>query len=232
MTTTRQTLAGIPLLAPIPEPARLALEQRCRWQHYAANEQIIGRESEDRDVYFIATGRVRVVNFSGSGREIAFDEHVAGAYFGELAAIDGQPRSATVVAVTDAMLASMAPEIFVNLLCDYPAIAIGAMRELTKIVRASTNRIMELSTLGAQNRVHSEILREAMARVANDGNTARIDPAPAHAEIASRVSTTRETVARVLSELARQRLVAREGNSLVVHNVSQLEALVRNVRDF
>ena len=193
---------------------------------------IIGRESDSRDVYFVISGRVRVVNHSLSGREIAFHEMDAGGYFGELAAIDGRPRWATVVALTDSLLASVAPDTYVNLLHDHPEMAIEVLRELARFVRASTDRIMELSTLGAHNRVHSEILREARALATEGDNSARISPIPVHADIASRVSTTRETVARVLSDLAKQGLVKREKNALVVKDLEQLEMLVNEVRDF
>ena len=110
--------------------------------------------------------------------------------------------------------------------------AIEVLRELAQFVRVSTDRIMELSTLGAHNRVHSEILREARATADGDGNSARISPIPVHADIASRVSTTRETVARVLSDLAKQGLVKREKNALVVTDLKQLEQIVNEVRDF
>jgi CRP-like cAMP-binding protein len=225
-------LSGIPLLRSLDDAARQSLEQRCRWQRYSAQDEIIGHESDARDVYFIITGRVRVVNHSLSGKEIAFHELDAGEYFGELAAIDEQPRSASVVALNDSLLASMSPDTFINLLQDHPQLAIEVLRELAQFVRVSTNRIMELSTLGAHNRVHSEILREARALAGEDGNSARISPIPVHADIASRVSTTRETVARVLSDLAKQGVVKREKNALVVNDLEQLEKIVNEVRDF
>ncbi|NKB48964.1 MAG: helix-turn-helix domain-containing protein, partial [Alphaproteobacteria bacterium] len=115
---------------------------------------------------------------------------------------------------------------------DHPEMAIEVLRELAQFVRVSTNRIMELSTLGAHNRVHSEILREARALAGADDNSARISPIPVHADIASRVSTTRETVARVLSDLAKQGVVKREKNALVVTDLEQLEKIVNEVRDF
>jgi CRP-like cAMP-binding protein len=232
MSETTHTLGGIPLFGSLDPAARQSLEQRCRWQRYGGNDEIIGRESDSRDVYFIISGRVRVVNHSLSGREIAFHEMDAGDYFGELAAIDGQPRSATVVALTDSLLASVSPDTFINLLHDHPAMAIEVLRELAQFVRISTDRIMELSTLGAHNRVHSEILREARALAAEGDVSARISPIPVHSDIASRVSTTRETVARVLSDLAKQGLVTREKNALVVTDLDQLETLVNDVRDF
>ena len=229
MAEPTHTLSGIPLLRSLDDAARHALEQRCRWQRYSVHDEIINRESDTRDVYFIISGRVRVVVHALSGREIAFHEMDAGDYFGELAAIDGQPRSASVVALNNSLLASVSPDTFLNLLRDHPRMAIEVLRELAQFVRASTDRIMELSTLGAHNRVHSEILREARSRAAN---SARISPIPVHADIASRVSTTRETVARVLSDLAKQGLVKREKNALVVNDLEQLETLVNEVRDF
>jgi CRP-like cAMP-binding protein len=114
-------------------------------------------------VFFVVEGRVRVVNFSISGRKIRFDEMERGGVFGELAALDGMPRPGAMVALNDTLVATISPDTFLNLLRDYPDLAIGVMQELAKIVRASTERIMDLSTLGALNRVHSEILREARA---------------------------------------------------------------------
>lgn len=90
------SLAAVPFLEPLGPRARGYLEQRARWIRFRAHDTIINRESDSRDVYFVVEGRVRVVNFSMSGREISFDEREAGAVFGELAALDGEPRSATV----------------------------------------------------------------------------------------------------------------------------------------
>lgn len=232
MAEASHSLSGIPLLRSLDDAARQSLEQRCRWQRYSAHDEIIDRESDARDVYFIISGRVRVVVHSLSGREISFHEMDPGDYFGQLAAIDEQPRSASVVALNNSLLASIPPDTFINLLHDHPQMAIEVLRELAQFVRVSTDRIMELSTLGAHNRVHSEILREARAVTREGSNSARISPIPVHADIAARVSTTRETVARVLSDLAKQGLVKREKNALVVNDLEQLEKIVNEVRDF
>jgi CRP-like cAMP-binding protein len=99
---------------------------------------------------------------------------------------------------------------------------------LAGALRAATGRIFDLSILGTHNRIHTELLRIAIP--AEDGaNTAIIHPVPVHADIASRVSTTRETVARVLGDLGRQGLVQRDGDSLVVRD---FEALTRIVKEF
>lgn len=231
MAEPTHSLSAITLLRSLEPAARQSLEQRCRWVRFEPQDEIIGSQSASRDVYFVVSGRVRVVNHSPSGREIAFHEMEAGSYFGQLAAIDARPRSATVVAVNNSLLASVSPDTFISLLRDHPDMAIDVLRELAQFVRNSTERIMELSTLGAHNRVHSEILREARARARDGENSARISPIPVHSDIASRVSTTRETVARVLSDLTKQGLLRRDKNALVVSDLARLAEIVADVRD-
>lgn len=225
----RESLAGIRLLEGLSNDEIARIEKACVWKHYAPHEQIIDHQSDTRDVFFIVDGRVRVVNFSLSGREITLDDFHAGGYFGDLAAIDGQPRSASVMALTDTLTASLSPERFLKLCADHPPVALRVMQNLTHIIRTATDRIMDLSTLAANNRVHADLLRQAKQHMV-DERRAEISPIPVHGEIASRVSTTRETVARVLNELARQGIVERKKNALVVHDVEVLENMVEEVK--
>jgi CRP/FNR family cyclic AMP-dependent transcriptional regulator len=119
--------------------------------------------------------------------------------------------------------------VFRGVLEDYPPVAMALMQRLTQMVRMSVERIMDLSTLGANNRVYAELLRLSKASVADDGS-ARIHPIPIHADLASRVSTTRETVARVMSDLSRKGLVRREGNVLILTDTERLEDMVEQFR--
>jgi CRP/FNR family transcriptional regulator, cyclic AMP receptor protein len=223
------TLRDIPLLASMPPYAREAIELQCRWRSFSADEQIIDRQSTNRDVFFITRGKIQVVMYSLSGREITFDDSEAGGHFGELAAIDGQPRSANVVALENTTVAIMSPDTFNRVLLDHPAIAQQLMIRMAKVIRTSTDRIMDLSTLGANNRVYGELLNLSKQGLRGD-NTARIKPIPTHGDIASRVSTTRETVARVLSDLARAELVRREATELLINDVARLTNMVEEFR--
>ena len=218
-------LSRIMLLADVPKEQMKILEKRCSWRNFTSQEQIIDRESKARDVYFVIAGKVRVVNFSSSGREVAFDEISAGGCFGENAAIDGKPRSATVISLASTTVAIMSPEAFQDLLIQFPKVALSLMVRMATIIRTSNERIMDLSTLGANNRVYAEILRLSKDGVKED-NTAIIQPIPNHSDIASRVSTTRETVARVLNELAREGLVKREKTSLHILDMRHLSEMV------
>ena len=227
---TAANLDGVLLLKGLTQKEREDLARQCRFRRYAEGEHIIDGQGAGRDVYFVIAGTVRVVNYSSSGREVAFDDISAGQFFGELAALDGGPRSAFVQAQSlGATAASMPSEIFIDLLAKNPKISLQIMRRLARVIRFSTERIMDLSTLGANNRVHAELLRLAQA-AGSDGNSSTISPIPHHADIASRVSTTRETVARVFSELTKAGLLERHKSALVVRDMSRLAELVEDLR--
>jgi len=222
-------LTDIQLLSELSPDEFEVVEKSCRWKTYSASEQIIDQHSDSRDIFFVAEGRVRVVNYSLSGREITFDDLDAGSHFGELAAIDGLPRSASVMALTEVRIASLSAEQFHTIMLDHPTIALKLMKHLAHLVRTSTSRIMELSTLGANNRIHADLLRMSR-KVTEDDMTAIIAPIPVHSDVASRVSTTRETVARVMNDLARKGIVERQKEALLVKDLERLEDMVEDVR--
>lgn len=205
------------------------LARQCRWRRFAADERIISREAPDDDVYLIVAGRVRITAFSAAGRQVTFGEMRAGEWFGDFAAIDGLSRSADIMALESTLVASMAPAVFRRLLHEHEEVCDRMLRRLVSCVRELTERVYEFSTLGVQNRVHAEVLR--LARQAGvKGNSASIDPAPRHADVAGQISTYREQVTRELSAMAKQGLVVRSGSALVVPDVERLERIVTEVR--
>lgn len=223
------SLFNIALFGDLPRQDVTEISNLCRWSQFSSHEQIIDRQNESSDIYFIVGGTVRIVNYSLSGREVTLDDLKEGAYFGELSAIDNQPRSASVMALTDCLIATMKQDNFLNILSTYPSLALKVMKGLAGIVRTSTNRIMDLSTLAANNRVQAELLRLARYNEGDSENVI-IKPIPVHGDIASRVSTTRETVARVLNDLARQGIVERRKDELVISNLELLSEMVELVK--
>ncbi len=222
-------LRKIGLLAGLSTASLEALARECAWRNFAAGQQIISRNAGDRDVYLIVSGRVRVTTYSIAGRQVTFRDLEAGELFGDVAAIDGMPRSADVVALESTLVASMAPGVFWRLLRAEPDVAERALRGFAGLVRRLSERVIDLSTLGVQNRIHSDLLRRAR-QAGVSGNTARIDPAPKHADIASQVSTYREQVTRELSALAKAGVLGKADGALIVRDMARLERLVEEVR--
>jgi CRP-like cAMP-binding protein len=220
----RGRLGEIELLASLSAPDLVSLEQRCRWRPYHAGEQILDHDSPTRDVLFIVKGRIRIVNYASSGREIAFAVVEAGGHVGELAALDGKARSASVIAVTDCTIASLPAEVFGTLLERHASVAVALLQHLSKIIRTSDERIAELSVLGAVPRVYRELLRLAEPDPA-DPSAWRIAELPTQHDIASRVGATRETVARALGQILTSGVVRRSGRTLLIRDRAMLEQL-------
>lgn len=226
---SRTGLQGIVLLKGLPTPSLDALARECVWRSYAPGQQIISCEAKDCDVYLIVVGRVRVTQYSLAGRQVTFRDLGAGEVFGDIAAIDGMPRSANVAAVESTLLASMTSAAFWQLLRAQPIVAERVLRRLAAFVRELSHRVMDLSTLGVKNRIHADLLRRAR-EAGIDRNTVRIHPAPKHTDIASQVSTYREQVTRELSALTKTGILYRDHDTLVVRDVARLERLVEAVR--
>ena len=201
-----------------------AISRQCAWRTYEAGQRLVAREDPDRDVHFIVAGTVLVTTYSPGGRETSFRELAAGTAFGELAALDGRPRSADVVALTPGLVASMPPADFRALLRQEWTVNERVLVRLADLARGLVDRVLELSTLNVQQRVCMELLRLARGQ-AQAAQGVRIEPAPKHAELANRVSTYREQVTRELSALVKAGVLAREGAALVVRDMGRLQRI-------
>jgi len=230
MSEPEYDLSNIKYFEGLSPQALDALARDCQWRRYSAGQQIIGHQDETSDVYFIVSGNVRVIVYSASGKEVMFRDLNPGRIVGELSAIDGNRRSASVVAQSEAVLAIMAAERFRHVLRDHPEVAQRIMAYLVGLVRHLSDRVVEFSVLAVKNRLHAELLRLARDR-GIERNIAILTPAPTHAEIASRISTHREAVTREMSTLARDGLVERKEGSLIIQDIARLAWMVEKVLD-
>ncbi|MEX2240770.1 MAG: cyclic nucleotide-binding domain-containing protein [Burkholderiales bacterium] len=202
---------------------------QCKWTRCKRNQTVIRRDGTNRDVYFVIAGMVRVIAAAGRGRRIIFRDVPAGEAFGEQSAIDGRSSFADVLAVRESLLASMPPEAFRAILAKHAPVRERLLRRLSGSVRELADRLLDLGARSVQCRVWVELLR--LARLAGvQANQSRVERAPAHREIASRVGTSREEVTRELSRLARQGLLERAGRALLLRDVAALEELVADSR--
>ncbi len=222
-------LRRIELLEGLPDAALEALAHECAWRSLRPEQILISRDADDHSVYFIVAGRVRVAMYSRAGRQVTFTDQVAGEMLGELAAIDGGRRALDVIAVEPTLVASIPPDTFMRLVHAHPQVVERLLRRLVRLLRTTSERVIDLSTLGVQNRIHAEILRLAIEAGVHE-NTARLEPAPKHTDIAGRVSTNREQVTREMSALAKAGLLVKDGSALLLRDVARLARMVEDVR--
>src|SRR6516225_11043241 len=224
-TRRTETLAKFPLFRALDAAKIELLDSQCTWCRAERNQWVIDYQDTSNDVFFVISGTLRVKIQSVSGREVLLREINAGEFFGELAAIDNQPRSSGIVAVTDVIVARMPASVFRAAVHAHADVCDQLLALLARQVRILANRVNEFTTLDARHRIYAELLRLSRPEAAN-AKQAVVSPPPVHAEIAARVSSRREAVARELKALERAGLLERRRGALVLTDTQRLRQLI------
>lgn len=218
------SLAGVRLFDGLDAEQRFALEQLCSWQQVDDRTEVLRHKDNTSDVVFLISGRARAIAYSAEGKQVAFREINSGEMFGELAAIDGGPRSASVMTVGPGVVATMAAAEFRKMIDREPIVRENLLRYLVEMVRGLSGRVFELSTLLVRPRTFTDLIRLAEKIPVIDG-WACLDPAPIIEDIANRIGARREGVNRVISELIKDGILRRRGKALLI----DLDALRRRL---
>lgn len=221
-----QSLRRVELLQGLSEEVLADVVQAGSFKRYRARQELFARDDVDRDCFVVLAGRLRAVAWSPSGREVSFRDVEAGQLIGEMAAIDGRPRSASVVALVDSLVLRLTPETLSDLLRRHWPVCERMLQHLAASARDMTARVYELSALGVQQRLCAELLRLVIADP--QGAKGWIEPAPSHGGIAARIGCTRPQVTRELAELERLGFIERGDKRLTVTDLQALAEHVEN----
>ena len=215
-------LINVPLLSYLSDNARDNFATKCRWAEFSSNKSIIERGMRDSNVYFIITGTVHVLNYSESGRAFTYATLKEGDMFGELAAIDGLPRSASVCTITHCQMATAPGSEFVKLLHHSPEMTLALLRRMSSTIRRLDERLTNLTLLGAEQRACTELLRMAKQDQEEPGGYV-ISPMLTHANFANLIGVSRETVSRIFQKLREDSLIVHNKRGLCIPDREQLE---------
>lgn len=223
-----QDLVGeIDLFKPLSDEQRRVLASQCAWATYGPHIEILGEGENSTDIFFVAEGEVSAKSYSASGREVTLNTIGRGKMFGEFSAVDGQPRSASIITLTNATIARMNSQAFREFLAQHPGVALLFAEHLVAKIRLLSHRVFEFSTLSASNRIRAELLRMC-GQQTNVCGAISIDPAPSHYELATRLSTHREAVSRELSFLASRKVIELGRRRIRVLDFERLVALAES----
>lgn len=216
--TEHRTLAKVPLFSALSAEDIRALDARCLWRRVGGGEWVIDYQAEGEDVYFVFSGLARVVIVS-SGREMILRDIREGEYFGHYSAIDGKPRSAAIVAVTDSVVARMSAAMLWEAIHRHPSVRENVLRDLVADIRTANQRAHEQANFDVRKRLCAELIR--LSRTTGEGRVV-VSPPPTHAEFAARISTHREAVTKTLSALEREGMIARSPSAIVLSDAARL----------
>jgi len=220
-------LRDIALFSDLPAATVSSIEEKCRWLTFVPDDLVFDRESDSIDVYFVVSGRVRILDNAVPDRNVALADISAGSYFGELAAIDGMRRSARVVALEESVLAALDGQSFIDLMRTHPSVAVKLLEKLSRIIRDLDRRVVQVSSQTETQRVCSQLVRLA---VPDQGPHWIIRDFPNHKEIADWSGTSREQVAQTIGDLARDGVVRRRSRDLIIHDLPKLQVISINLK--
>jgi CRP-like cAMP-binding protein len=212
----RELLRNVPIFSELTEPDVATLAKVATRRRYP-KDTVVFFENEEGDFFFmILEGRIKVTILGDDGREIILSVLGSGDFFGEMALLDNEPRSATAIAIEESELLSLHRTDFQNVIADNRGIMAALIRILTARLRRANHQISTLALLdvyGRVARVMLDMAREEGKRL-KDGRIAF--RRATHQEIANRIGTTRETVTRMLKDLERHGLIRVEGKEIVL----------------
>lgn len=212
---------SIDLFRGISGLSEIRVADACHWQRHPKKSQILSFDDVNTDVFFMVRGAVLARSYSVEGKEVSYNTIGQGEIFGEFSAIDGKPRSASIDAIEDCLIARMSSGDFRALLEENSVLGLRLAEILVAKTRALTQRIFEYGTLPVRERVQRELLR-LCANAAHSTNQIIIDPAPTHYEIATRIATHREAVSRELNQLALGKVIEVDRRRIKVLDLGKL----------
>lgn len=205
-----------------------ALAQQVEHLRFGKGEMIVQRRDEDGGIYLLLEGALLANLYARSGREVGYRRIAPGGYFGEIAAIDGLPRSVNIVALEDVRMVRLPQRLVLRLFEESPRFMRALLEDMASLTRALTDRLFELTAVSVACRVDIELLRMGSA-TAGDGNEAVIHPCPTHAELAVLVGSQREPVTRELNRLASLNIVRQSGRTLKILDMTALADEVERI---
>lgn len=217
-----RSLEGISLLSSLSAEARQAIADKSSWRKFAERERIVEHGAAHTDVFFMVSGQAHVQNYSEAGRVIEYANINKGEVFGEFAAIDGLARSAWVMSIEPSLVAAMSGPAFLDLVTSNEALSLALLRKFTGIIRLSDERIANVSLHSAEQRVCLELIRMAIIDPDNPDGLL-VTPVPKQTSLANVIGSSRETVARVISQLKRDGVIERTDAAIHVPSAEVLE---------
>ena len=190
-------------------------------RHYESGKFIFLEDSEGEQCFFVVQGSVKVTRLSKDGREVILAMLNEGEFFGEMALLDGESRSANVIALEETEVLTLNREDFLVVLHDYPQIAIQLLKEMADRLRKSDRQIASLSLSDAEKRIALCIIRFADEQGVIKRGQVSIPKMPIQQDIANMEGTSRETVSRAINLLEKEHFIKRQGRELLILDYKQ-----------
>lgn len=222
---TSHTLLGlIPLFEPLKQAERRCLAELLRRQTIRKGETLFRRGDEGTALYIITSGRIRITLPSSRDDEITVTVFSNGDFFGEMALLDGMPRSADAVALEETHLYVLNRSDFITFLINNESAVKSILYALSMRLRKTDNLLGETVFLNVSMRLMRRLadLAEIQGVRGKDGKEVAIHIT--QKELASLVGVSRESVNKELKAFERSGLVETSRNTIVIRDMEKIRA--------
>lgn len=210
------TLLEIPILSALSKEELTALAPLLKEKTFRKNNHIISKDEDSKSLMFLAQGKAKVTISSAEGKEVILAYLRRGEFFGELALLTGEDRSADVVALNDCLVLFLSAEDFKRHAANFQGLNFAVMKELAKRLRAATSKIADLALYDVYKRVENALESLAEKRFVNGEDRLVVNERPKHQDLASMIGTSREMVTRALKSLEDDGAIVVEGKRIII----------------
>jgi CRP-like cAMP-binding protein len=211
-------LRNVPIFTDLSDSDLNRIASKMVSRDYEKGQMILLEESTGETFFIITSGTVKVTRLSDDGREVILALLGESDFFGEMSLLDGEGRSANIVANEDAEVMTLSRRDFLECLETYPKIAISLLEELAVRLRKSDQQIESLSLSDSEQRIGITLIRLAEERGTIKRGDVMVQNLPYQQDIANMAGTSRETVSRTLKLLEDKKLVKRIGSDITIFN--------------
>jgi len=208
------SLRAIPLFSRVTDADLEDIASHLIERRFPKNTTVVEEGLPGDYMYVIRQGRVKVAKASEDGREKIMQFMEAGDFFGEMALLSNDPRSASVKTLEPSVLLALSRRDFIEQLRQSPDLALAVIGELTDRLRETNEQASSMSFQGVKDRTRGLFERIARNDPARAGR--RVTPSMTHQQIADMIGTSRETVTRAIKQLKDDGWLGQEGKRYLI----------------
>lgn len=219
----KKFLKNVPLFSDFSEEELDKLLAISKERTYPKDSIIFQRDEIGNFFFLICSGKVKVILETEEGKEGILSILYPKEFFGEMSLLDGEPRSASIVALEDTSVILINRDDFLNLLYKHPEIALKILKTLSLRLRKANRQIETLMFLDAPGRIARTLIdiAEEKGKIVEDGIC--IDLEFTRQELGNLIGVSRETTIRVLKSFEEEGILSIERNHIIIKDMEKLK---------
>jgi len=221
----KKILENHPFFAKLSVSERDTLLSRARGKRFRNGEIIFHKGMPGDSMIAVLSGQVRISAPGIDGREIVLNTIEPGQVFGEIALVDGGPRTAEAAAATDCELVFLDRRDFVPFLESHPSLAQALLLIVCQRLRQTTEQVEDVMFLQLPERLARKLLQLAASHGRQIQEGTRIESGLSQRELGNLLGLSRESINKQLASWHRQGVLSIDGGVITIANLEELRRI-------